>query len=451
MKRILIKIVTAFGFITALPIVSLFAEEAKGPVINSGDTAWVLTSAALVLLMTVPALALFYGGMVRKKNVLSTIYYSLACAIVVSILWVTVQYSLVFATTPGAADASKVTGFAEWFGNLSKSFNGIFGNIVHPNAPSIPESVFSMFQMMFAIITVALISGAIVERMSFIGWFIFIILWSLVVYTPLAHWVWNPEGWLWHKGALDFAGGLVVHTSSGISALVAAIYLGPRVRFRKDPIQPANVGYVFIGAAMLWVGWFGFNAGSALGGNALAGSAFVVTNTAAAVAALVWMIMEWIFMKKPSVVGASTGVVAGLVAITPASGFVDIYGAIAIGACVSIISYSFMAFFRKKMKYDDALDVFSVHGLGGIFGAIATGIFANPAINSLGKGLLYGNPAQLGIQLLSVGAAAAIAIVGTLICLYVTDLVTGKKLRVEPQDEIYGLDLTQHGERIESK
>jgi Amt family ammonium transporter len=453
MKRFLLKILTAIGCIAALPAVSLFAEEAaKGPVINSGDTAWVLTSSALVLLMTVPALALFYGGMVRKKNVLSTIYYSFACAIIVSILWVTVQYSLVFATTPGAADAAKVTGFAEWFGNFSKSFNNfLIGNIVHPNAPTIPESVFSMFQMMFAIITVALISGAIVERMSFIGWLIFIILWSFVVYTPLAHWVWNPEGWLWHKGALDFAGGLVVHTSSGVSALVAAIYLGQRVRFRKDPIQPANVGYVFIGAAMLWVGWFGFNAGSAVAGNALAGSAFVVTNTAAAVAALTWMILEYVFMKKTSIIGASTGVVAGLVAITPASGFVDIYGAIAIGVGVSLISYTFMAFVRKLMKYDDALDVFSVHGLGGMWGAIATGIFANPVINIAGKGLLFGNPAQLGIQLLSVGVAIVVAVVGTLVCLFLTDLITGKRLRVEPQDEIYGLDLTQHGERLESK
>lgn len=431
---------------------ALFAEEVKGPVINSGDTAWVLTSAVLVLLMTVPALALFYGGMVRKKNVLSTIFFSLASAIVVSILWVTVQYSLIFATTPGVTDFTTVTGLGEWVGNLSKSFNGMLDpNSVHPNAASIPESVFSMFQMMFAIITVALISGAIVERMSFLGWLVFIILWSFVVYTPLAHMVWNPEGFLWHKGALDFAGGLVVHTSSGVSALVASIYLGQRVRFRKDIIEPANVGYVFIGAALLWVGWFGFNAGSAVAGNALAGSAFVVTNTAAAVAALTWMILEYIFLKRVSVIGACTGVVAGLVAITPASGYVDIYGAIVIGIVVSLISYTFMAFIRKLMKYDDALDVFSVHGLGGMWGAIATGIFANPAINSLGKGALYGNPAQLGVQFLSIGIAVVIAIAGTLICLFLADLITGRKLRVDPQQEIYGLDLTQHGERLESK
>jgi ammonium transporter, Amt family len=437
--------------IILIPALCIFADDTSGSKINSGDTAWVLTSSALVLLMTVPALALFYGGMVRKKNILSTIFYSLACAIIVSILWVTIQYSLIFATTPGSTDPSKMTGFAEWFGNFSKSFNGFLGNTVHPNAPTIPESVYSMFQMMFAIITVALISGAIVERMSSIGWLIFIVLWSFIVYTPLAHLVWNPEGFLWHKGALDFAGGLVVHTSSGVSALVASIYLGQRVRFRKDTIEPANISFVFIGAALLWVGWFGFNAGSAVAGNGLAGSAFVVTNTAAAVAALTWMLLELIFLKRVSVVGASTGVVAGLVAITPASGYVDITAAIIIGAVVSIISYSFMAFIRKLMKYDDALDVFSVHGLGGIWGAIATGIFANPVINSVAKGALYGNPGQLGIQLLSVLIASVIAIVGTLICLFLTDLVTGKRMRVEPQDEIYGLDLTQHGERIESK
>lgn len=452
MRRFIFNKKVAFIVILFLIVLPVFADSSIGWSPNSGDTSWVLTSTALVLLMTVPALALFYGGMVRKKNVLSTIYYSFACAIVVSILWVVGEYSLIFATSPGSSDPSIVKGIAEWFGNFSKVFNNFLSMASpHPNAPTIPESVYSMFQMMFAIITVALISGAIVERMSFIGWFIFMILWSLIVYTPLAHWVWNPEGFLLHKGALDFAGGLVVHTSSGVSALVAAIYLGKRVRFRKDPIEPANIGYVFIGATLLWVGWFGFNAGSAVAGNGLAGSAFVVTNTSAAVAALTWMILEWIFMKKPSVVGASTGVVAGLVAITPASGYVDIFGAMVIGCIVSIISYSFMAFIRKKFAYDDALDVFSVHGLGGIWGAIATGIFASPIINVLGKGAIFGNPGQILIQLLSVGMAVGIAIIGTLICLFVTNMVTGGRLRVEPQDEIYGLDLTEHGERVESK
>ncbi len=419
---------------------------------NTGDTAWVLTSSALVLLMTVPALALFYGGMVRKKNILSTIAYSFICAIIVSILWVVGLYSFVFATTPGAADPSKVSGIAEWIGNFSKVFDNFLGNAPHPNAPTIPESIYSMFQLMFAIITVALISGAVVERMSFIGWFVFTILWSMFVYMPLAHWVWNPEGILWHMGALDFAGGLVVHTSSGVSALIAVLILGPRLGFRKEPVnQPANIGYVFIGAALLWVGWIGFNAGSAVGANTLAGSAFVVTNTSAAVAALTWLVLEWVVVKKPTVVGASTGVVAGLVAITPASGYVGIPAAIVIGVCVSLISFTFMSVLRKRFKYDDALDVFSVHGLGGIFGALATGIFANPAINPLGKGLIFGNPKQLLIQAISVLMAVGIAIVGTVISLFLTRILTVGKIRVSAQEETEGLDYSQHGEQLESK
>jgi Amt family ammonium transporter len=440
----------------ALPVVGLFAQAATSnaaPVWtpNSGDTSWVLTSSALVLLMTVPALALFYGGMVRRKNVLSTIYYSLAAAIIVSLLWVVGQYSLIFATTPGVADAAKVHGVAEWFGNMSKAMNSFLANGAHPNAGTIPESVYSMFQLMFAIITVALISGSIVERMSFLGWVVFAVLWSMIVYTPLAHWVWNPEGILAHMGALDFAGGLVVHTSSGVTALVLAIVLGPRIGHKQEPTSPANIAYVFIGAALLWVGWFGFNAGSAVAANVLAGSAFVVTNTAAAMAALVWLLLEWIFLKKPTVVGASTGVVAGLVAITPASGYVDIGGALVIGACVSLISFTFMSIFRKKFRYDDALDVFSVHGLGGMFGALATGLFANPIINSTGKGAFYGNPGQFLTQLISVGFAIAIAVVGTLVCILLTQLITLGNMRVKPQAEIEGLDLSQHGEQLESK
>jgi Amt family ammonium transporter len=438
--------------LAALPASLIAQETAPAPVINAGDTAWVLTSAALVLMMTIPALALFYGGMVKKKNVLSVVAYSFSAAIIVSLLWVVGQYSLIFTLSGDPANAANVRGFAEWFGNLKTAFlHGISVTSVHPNAGTIPEFAFSMFQLMFAIITVALISGAIVERMSFAGWFVFTILWSLLVYTPLAHWVWNPEGWLWHLGALDFAGGLVVHTSSGVSALVLVLLLGPRLGFRKDPVNPpANIGYIFIGAALLWVGWFGFNAGSAVAANGVAGSAFLVTNTAAAMAALVWMILEWITHKKPTVVGASTGAVAGLVAITPASGFVDIAGALAIGGIVSIISFTFMSVFRKMFKYDDALDVFSVHGLGGMWGAIATGLFASGTIANGVKGAFYGNLAQLGIQLISVLAAVLIAIVGTLICYLLTYLITFGNIRVKEQAEITGLDISQHGEQLES-
>ena len=443
----------------ALPVVALFlavlpmgafAQATNPPAINAGDTAWVLTSAALVLLMTVPALALFYGGLVRKKNVLSTIYYSFASAIIVSLLWVIGMYSLIFGVT--SPDPAHEAGVRAWIGDLSYAMlNGIGVSSVHPNAATVPESVYSMFQMMFAVITVALISGAIVERMTFGGWFVFSILWSLLVYTPLAHWVWNPEGWLWNKGALDFAGGLVVHTSSGVSALVLVLLLGPRLGFRKEPIKPpANIGFVFVGAALLWVGWFGFNAGSAVAANGVAGSAFLVTNTAAAFAALTWMFMEWISHGKPTVVGASTGVVAGLVAITPASGYVGIGGALAIGAIVSIISFSFMAFVRSRMRYDDALDVFSVHGLGGMWGAIATGIFATGAVANGVKGAWYGNWPQLGVQLLSVVASVAIAVVGTVVCFYLAKVITGNRVKALDEEQSSGLDLSQHGEQLES-
>ena len=433
---------------TVAPVVT----EAPAPVINSGDTAWVLTSAALVLLMTVPALALFYGGLVRRKNILSTIYYSLASAIIVSLLWVIGMYSFIFGLSGPVADAANVKGIGEWIGTGKNLFmNGIDVNSIHPNAPTVPEYAYSMFQMMFAIITVALISGAIVERMSFAGWFVFTIFWSILVYTPLAHLVWNPEGFLWHAGALDFAGGLVVHTSSGVSALIAVLFLGPRLGFRKENILPSNIGYVFIGAALLWVGWFGFNSGSAVAGNGLAGSAFLVTNTAAAMGGLTWFLLDWIFLGKPTVVGAATGVVAGLVAITPASGYVDVPAALIMGALVSIISFTFVSVFRKMFKYDDALDVFSVHGLGGIFGAIATGFFANPKVNSLGTGLFFGKPEQVGIQLLSVLIAVVIAVVGTLICLFLANLLTGGNLRAKPDAEIQGLDMSQHGEVLEQK
>ncbi len=443
----------------ALPVVALFlaflpmgasAQAAAPAAINAGDTAWVLTSAALVLLMTVPALALFYGGLVRKKNVLSTIYYSFASAIIVSLLWVIGMYSLIFGVT--SPDPAHEAGVRAWIGDLTYAMlNGIGVSSVHPNAATVPESVYSMFQMMFAVITVALISGAIVERMTFGGWFVFSILWSLLVYTPLAHWVWNPEGWLWNKGALDFAGGLVVHTSSGVSALVLVLLLGPRLGFRKEPIKPpANIGFVFVGAALLWVGWFGFNAGSAVAANGVAGSAFLVTNTAAAFAALTWMFLEWISHGKPTVVGASTGVVAGLVAITPASGYVGIGGALAIGAVVSIISFSFMAFVRSRMRYDDALDVFSVHGLGGMWGAIATGIFATGTVANSVVGAWYGNWAQLGIQLLSVVAAVAIAVVGTVVCYLLTKVITGNRVKALDDEQSSGLDLSQHGEQLES-
>ena len=378
--------------------------------------------------------------MSRKKNVLSTVYYSFSAAIVVSIMWVAFQYSMAF----GGKDVMGL------FGNLDKAF--MHGVGINSLSGTIPESVFAVFQMTFAIITVALISGAIVERFKFGAWMVFIVLWSLVVYTPLAHWVWSADGWIFKMGALDFAGGLVVHISSGVSALVAAIFIGERVRYKKEAMLPSNIPYVFIGATLLWFGWFGFNAGSALGANGLAGNAFLVTNTAAAVAALTWMVIEWFVHGKPSVIGAASGLVAGLVAITPAAGFVNTEAAFVIGMVVSILCFLFVAKVKKAFGYDDSLDAFGVHGIGGTWGAIATGLFANSDINSVvskeGSGLFYsGNFTLLSKQLISIGAAYGIAIVGTLVVLFIMRLFM--KLRVEPQEEIFGLDLSAHGEKVE--
>lgn len=418
---------------------------------GAGDTAWMLTAVALVLMMTVPGLALFYGGLVRRKNTLSTMYYSLGSALVVSVVWVLVQYSLAFGPT------EMIPGI---IGDFSKAFmNGVTKD---PLIFLVPENIWSVFQLMFAIITVALISGAVVERMSITAWLIFSALWSVVVYAPLAHMVWGNgllsnmdtgiATWFGVKGnALDFAGGLVVHISSGVSALVLALLLGPRVRYGKDAIIPNNIGFTLIGAGLLWVGWFGFNAGSAVAANSLAGSALLVTNTAAAVAGLVWVIIEYIHHKKPTLVGAATGVVAGLVAITPASGFVDVPASIVIGVAVAVVCYFFVAFIKKALKYDDSLDAFGIHGIGGTVGALLTGVFANPAIGfyfdgaTPAAGLLYGNAAQLGIQSLSVLIAIGWAVAGTVVCYFIVRIFT--KVRVEPQEEVIGLDLTQHGEK----
>lgn len=425
------------------------AVEAPAPVADTGDTAWLMTSAAIVLLMTVPGLALFYGGMVRRKNILATMAYSYGAAIVVSVIWVIGQYSLIF--------SGDSLGF---FGNLDKAF--MSGVTKDSLVFLVPENVFSMFQLMFAIITVALISGAVVERMSLTAWLLFSAVWSLLVYTPLAHMVWGNGilsnmdtgigAWFGIKGnALDFAGGLVVHISSGVSALVLALLLGPRVRYGKDAIIPNNIAFTAIGAGLLWVGWFGFNAGSAVASNGLAGNAFIVTNTAAAVAGLTWVIIEYIHHKKPTLVGISTGVVAGLVAITPASGFVDVPSALLIGVVVALVCYLFVAFVKKALKYDDSLDAFGVHAVGGTVGALLTGILANPAIGFYFDGAtgaaggLYGNWAQLGVQSLSVLIAYGWAIVGTLASYGLVRLVT--KVRVEPQEEVIGLDLTQQGEK----
>jgi len=402
--------------------------------INAGDTAWVLASAALVMLMT-PALGLFYGGLVRRKNVLATIMHSFFILALISVLWVLIGYTLAF-----GPDHFGLIGGLDWVG-----FHGVGAKPNADYAPTIPHQAYAVFQMMFAIITPALITGSFAERKRFKAFILFSIVWSLLVYAPVAHWVWAPGGWLHELGALDFAGGTVVHISSGVSALVAALVLGKRVGFGEEKMDPHDLPMTVLGAGLLWFGWFGFNAGSALAANGLAVNAFVVTNTAAAMGALTWMTVSWLRHGHPSVLGAAAGAVAGLVAITPASGYVDPLASIAIGFGAGIICFFAVDLLKKIAKIDDALDVFAVHGVGGIWGALATGLFATTAVNDAGKnGLFYGNPKQLLIQAIAIVAVATFAAAMTWGILKVIGVLVG--LRVPEKEEVLGLDTTQHGE-----
>ncbi len=433
--------------LSAMLIGTASAQDAFKP--DTGDTAWLLVSAALVMLMT-PGLAFFYGGLVRSKNALNTMMMSYIALGIVAIVWALLGYSIAFSHKDLP---NLIPGFV---GGLSFAFlNGVDGNSAHPQAGTIPHNVFMIFQAMFAIITPALISGAIVERMKFKTYMVFIALWSLLIYAPLAHMVWSNDGFLFKLGALDFAGGTVVHISAGISALVAAIVLGPRRGFGRVAMAPHSVPFVLIGAALLWFGWFGFNAGSALGANGLAGSAFVTTNFAAAGAVVAWAILEIIKGGKPTAVGAATGAVVGLVAITPAAGFVTPMSAILIGIIGASVSYGAMQLKHRLTSLDDSLDVFFCHGLGGITGAILTGVFAvssvNPilGINEATKianpvGLLEGNGAQLGIQLLGILTAVVLAGAGSAIILFILKPIMG--LRPDSKGEELGLDLADHGE-----
>ncbi len=403
--------------------------------INSGDTAFILISAALVMLMTIPGLALFYSGLVRKKNVLGTIMQSFILVGLITIQWVIIGYSLSF-----GPDWMGLIGGLEWF--------GLSGVGLDPNpdyAATIPHQAFMIYQAMFAIITPCLIAGAFAERMKFSAFVIFSLLWATIVYDPLAHWVWGVGGWMRNMGALDFAGGTVVHISSGVSALAAALVMGKRIGYMRDPMPPHNMTLVVIGAALLWFGWFGFNAGSALSSGGLATSAFVVTHIAAAAASVTWTFVEWIRHGKPTILGAASGAVAGLVAITPAAGFVGPISAILIGISVGIVCFLAVVVLKNKLGYDDSLDAFGVHGVGGTLGALATGLFASKAINPAGAdGLFFGNSGQLGIQVLATVVSALFSFVATLIILKVIDLIIG--IRVQEEDEIMGLDLSQHNE-----
>lgn len=420
-----------------------FAEDAK---IDTGDTAWMLTSTAIVLMMTVPGLALFYAGMVRKKNVLATMMQSFAITALVAVLWMVAGYSLAFGEGNAyIGDVSRLLmgGMAE---NWDKPFT--LGSGDAAVATTIPESVFAMFQMTFAIITAALITGAVADRMKFSALMIFVALWTLLVYSPVAHWVWHPNGWIFALGALDFAGGTVVHINAGVAGLVAAIVLGKRVGYGTDNMSPYNLTFAVIGASLLWVGWFGFNAGSAVGAGARAGMAMLVTQIAAAGAVLAWLIAEWATKGKPSVLGAISGAVAGLVAITPAAGFVLPGSALVIGIVAGLAGFWGATALKHWCGYDDSLDAFGVHGICGITGALLTGLFAyGPLSATASTPEGYGaSLSQFLIQIYAVAAVFVFTAVATYILLKIVDAIVG--LRVSEEEEREGLDVTLHGERI---
>jgi Amt family ammonium transporter len=402
--------------------------------INAGDTAWVLISTALVMLMT-PALAFFYGGMVRRKNVLGILMQCFMVLCVLSVWWVLFGYSLSFAPGNG------FWGGLKWFG-----LRGVGLDPYPDYAATIPHQAFMIFQGMFAVITPALIIGAFAERMKFSAFLVFTLLWATFVYAPLCHWVWGIGGFLRNFGALDFAGGTVVHINAGIAALVTALVIGKRKDLNGRTPAPHNLPFVVLGTALLWFGWFGFNAGSALAANGLAVNAFVVTNVAAAAAGLSWAFIEWIHNGKPTMFGTASGAVAGLVAITPAAGFVSVVPAIVIGLLVSVFCFIAVSVIKPKFGYDDSLDAFGVHCVGGIWGALATGLFASKAVNAAGAdGLFFGNPKQFTIQLAAVGVTILYTAIVTFVIYKLVDLLVG--MRVQEKDELMGLDLTQHRER----
>jgi Amt family ammonium transporter len=414
--------------IIPLLLSSLAFAEGQAPKLDTGDTAWMLTATALVMLMSLPGLAVFYGGLAKAKYTLNTIAMVFTAYAIASVVWVIYGYTLAFSTDIGGVIGSPEKLFLS--GVDVKSLQG-----------TIPELLFVAFQGTFAAITVALISGSYIERMKFSAWLLFSILWVSLVYVPVAHWVWG-NGFLAKLGALDFAGGTVVHINAGIAGLVGALILGRR---KDTALIPSNLPMVVIGTGLLWFGWFGFNAGSAVASNALASVAFLNTNVATAVAALSWMFVEWLHAKKPTVLGLASGAIAGLVAITPAAGFVNVIGAIIIGLVAGVVPYFAVAVLKHKLGYDDALDVFGIHGVAGILGAVLTGVFADPSINEAGKGLLYGNPGQVLIQALAVVITIIYDAIATFVILMVAKALTG--LRVSPEEEISGLDSSQHREK----
>lgn len=440
MKKHLILILLLFIFSSLSLYSQNTTSENNTPYVDFGNTAWVLISTALVMFMTTPALAFFYGGLVKRKNVLNILMQCFITLAVVSVLWVAVGYSLSFG--PGKGILKGFIGSFDWAFLKNVGFEPSPYYIAQSTA-RIPHMGFMIFQGMFAVITPALIIGAFAERMKFSSFLVFTVLWSLLVYFPIAHWVWSSDGWLYKIGVLDFAGGIVVHINAGIASLVAAIFIGKRKYLKSTP--PHNLTYTMLGAAMLWFGWFGFNAGSALASDGLACNAFVVTNTAASIAAITWAVLDWVFSKKPTILGVATGAVAGLAAITPASGFVDVFGAFMIGIMSSAICYIFVVKIKQFFGYDDALDAFGVHGIGGLIGTLGTGLFATSAVQSSYSGLFYGNPKQLLIQLIGAGVTILYSFIVTFIIFKLLALTM--KVRVNEKEEAMGLDVTQHNER----
>jgi Amt family ammonium transporter len=431
-----LKILAAMLTGIAIPTSALAAT----PRFDSGDTAWMLTSSALVLMMTIPGLALFYGGMVRKKNVLATLAQSFGATCIVTVLWMVIGYSLSFTANANSSINQIIGGFDQFLlGRMTV-------HAANPLAATIPETVYMFFQMTFAIITPALIAGALADRMKFSAFMWFMALWLLLVYCPIAHWVWGG-GWLGTLGALDFAGGTVVHLNAGTAALITCLMLGKRIGLKSESMAPHNLVLSVIGASLLWVGWFGFNAGSATAANINAGMAAVATQIASAAAALAWTAVEWILAKKPSVLGMISGAVAGLVAITPACGFVDPRGALLIGLLAGLVCYFSAVWVKRWIGYDDALDAWGVHGVGGGLGAILTGVFASNAVSPSAKGWLAdGNAHQMLLQFYDVAATFLYCAVVTFLVLKLLDMTLG--LRVSREDEIEGLDFSLHGETV---
>lgn len=426
----------------------LFAEDAAAaapaptPYIDFGNTAWMIVATALVMLMTIPGLALFYGGLVRQKNVLNILMQCFILTAAITLEWVFFGYSMSFGSSTGAL-APFIGGF-DWAFLDGININDVSPYYISQATARIPHLLFVLFQCMFAVITPALIIGAYAERIKFKGFLIFSLLWAILVYNPVAHWVWSSDGWLFKMGALDFAGGTVVHINAGISALVMTLMIGSRRNYNNHPTAPHNIPLVVIGAALLWFGWFGFNAGSGLAADGLAISAFLATHVATATAAFTWVLLDWSINKKPTVIGICTGAVAGLVAVTPAAGFVGVVGAVIIGIIVAVVCFFMVSVVKHKFGYDDSLDAFGVHGIGGIIGALLTGFLATPAIQSSYSGLFYGNPKQLWIQLVATVATIIFSGVMTFVLYKIVDSLVG--IRATQKEEIAGLDITQHNE-----